>query len=113
MMSRFEMKDENPTILDSDNLVLCHFPTHNMVADLLTKPLSKPQFQRLQLKLELETVTTSSWGVCWTIDFNTQVCTCFRYGQNQAVTDWMRAEGVVTFIRRKMVFDEWSCEEVA
>lgn len=37
-MSRFEMKDENPTILDSDNLVLCHFPTHNMVADLLTKP---------------------------------------------------------------------------
>lgn len=61
-MSRFEMKDENPTILDSDNLVLCHFPTHNMVADLLTKPLSKPQFQRLQLKLELETVTNSSWG---------------------------------------------------
>lgn len=94
MMERFGMKDDDATVLESDNMgaihltskstfhgrtkhveiqyhwireivnqgsiKLKHCPTVDMVADLLTKPLGKPQFQRLRIKLGLDFITPSS-----------------------------------------------------
>lgn len=93
-MERFGMKDDDATVLESDNMgaihltsksifhgrtkhveiqyhwireivnqgsiKLKHCPTVDMVADLLTKPLGKPQFQRLRIKLGLDFITPSS-----------------------------------------------------
>lgn len=94
LMTRLDMKDEEPTILQSDNMgaihltsksifhvrtkhveiqyhwireiinqgnvTIKHCPTQDMVADLLTKPLGKPQFQRLRLKLGMTDLTPST-----------------------------------------------------
>ena len=47
-------------VVNQGKLLLKHCPTVEMVADLLTKALGKPQFQRLRLKLGLNHVTPSS-----------------------------------------------------
>lgn len=47
-------------IVKQGSLRLKHCPTHDMIANLMTKPLGKAQFQRLCLKLGMSKVSASS-----------------------------------------------------
>lgn len=38
-------------VVESGNLVICHCPTENMIADVLTKCLGKAHFRRLRGKI--------------------------------------------------------------
>ncbi len=46
--------------LQDDVISLQYCPTNEMIADLLTKPLSKPQFERLRLGLGMNMLPTQS-----------------------------------------------------
>ena len=46
--------------LQEGTIDLCYCPTEEMVADLLTKPLSKGKFEKLQLAMGMNTVTAAA-----------------------------------------------------
>ena len=46
--------------LQEDTIDLCYCPTEEMVADLLTKPLSKGKFEKLRLAMGMNTVTAAA-----------------------------------------------------
>ena len=46
--------------LQEGTIDLCYCPTEEMVADLLTKPLSKGKFEKLRLAMGMNTVTAAA-----------------------------------------------------
>ena len=52
------IKDE----IDSGTILISHVPSKQQEADILTKALSKPEFEALVCKLEMNDIYSTTWG---------------------------------------------------